>query len=119
MANKREIKKYVQALGSSICESMMMAYYNVEGIDKDSVEQAIGKVLGAIGVAKSHSNIFFNKGVKDFGSEKEYLKEKRNFFRTLFTKVVKDFNTEVEAAMKQFNAAIPDSVKKQNISASK
>ncbi|MBD5217751.1 MAG: hypothetical protein HDS73_04580 [Bacteroidales bacterium] len=114
MANKREIKKYVNALGASICESMMSAYYNIKGVNKDAIEQAMGKVLGAIGAAKAHANLFFDKKEKDFADKKEYLAEKRAFFKALFAKIVNDYNEEIDAAMKQFNAAIPAEIKQQN-----
>lgn len=114
MANKREIKKYVNALGATICESMMSAYYNIKGVDREAISQAMTKVIAAIGAAKAHSNIFFDKNEKDFADKKTYLTEKRKFFKALFRKIVDDYNNEIEAAMKQFNAAIPEEVKKQN-----
>lgn len=114
MANKREIKKYAEALGASICESMMVAYYNVDNINKESVEEAIAKVLGAVGAAKCNANKFFGKGSKEFADKKEYLEAKRAFFKELFAKVITDYNAEIDAAMKIFNGAIPESVKATN-----
>ena len=35
MANKREFKKYVDALGASIIDEMISAYHNVKGVDRD------------------------------------------------------------------------------------
>lgn len=113
MANKRDFKKYVECLGATVCENMMTSYYNVEGIDHEAVEQAIGKVLGASGAAKSHANIFFDKGEKAFADKKEYLTEKKRFFKALFQKIASDFEAEMGAALKQYNAAIPESVRKQ------
>lgn len=113
MANKREFKKDVEAVGSSACEAMMETYYNVKGVDKAAIEQAIEKVLGAIGAAQSNANIYFDKGVKAFSNPKEYSIEKKKFFVKLFNKITDDFNKEIEEALKQFNAAIPQEVKEQ------
>lgn len=50
--NKREFKKAVDAIGGSLYQEMMTAYFNIEGIDKDAVADAIKEVLGATAVAK-------------------------------------------------------------------
>lgn len=114
MANKREFKKYVDAIGASACNEMMAAYYNVKGIDKDAVEKAIAKVLGAVGRAKSNSNVFFDKGVKAFDDAKAYSRAKSEFFKKLFQKISADFTAELDDALKTFNAAIPAEVKESN-----
>lgn len=107
MANKRTFKKYVEAIGASICDEMMIAYYNVDGIDQNKVQNALGKVLGAVGVATSNANVFFDKGVKAFETRKDYETAKRNFFKKLFQKISTDFSATVDEALKEFNAAIP------------
>lgn len=111
MANKRVFKKEAEAIGASVCESMMTSYYNVEGVDKEAVEKAIAKVLGAVAAARSNADITFDKGVKAFETLGEYSKAKKEFYKKLFTKISNDFNAEIDQAVKQFNAAIPQSVK--------
>ncbi|MDE5797257.1 MAG: hypothetical protein K2H75_09100 [Muribaculaceae bacterium] len=114
MVNKREFKKFVDAVGSSVCEEMMTAYHTVEGADRDAISKAIEQVLGAIGAAKSNANIFFDKGAKAFDNPKEYARAKEKFFRALFNKITNDFNHEVNSALKTFNAALPESAKADN-----
>lgn len=114
MPNKREFKKYVDALGASVCEQMMAVYYNVDGVDKAAVEKAIAQVLGAVGAAKSHANIFFDKGPKAFEDRKQYEVEKDKFFKALFKKIANDFSNEIDGALKTFNQAVPASVKADN-----
>lgn len=111
MPNKREFKKYVEAIGASVCDEMMIVYYNVEGVDQDKIRESIARVLGAVGAATSRANVFFDKGVKAFPSVVEYSKGKREFFRALFRKISTDFSTEIDAALKEFNSAIPAEVK--------
>lgn len=113
MANKREFKKYVEAIGASICDEMMIAYYNVEGIDREKVQSALGKVLGAVGMATSNANVFFDKSAKAFENPKEYGAAKREFFKKLFHKVATDFSATVDEALKEFNAAIPAAEKER------
>lgn len=114
MANKREFKKYVDALGASACDQMMYAYYTVEGADKDAISKAIEKVLLATNKARMNSNIFFDRGVKAFADKKEYAKAKENFFKSLFEKVSTEFSEEVNAALKDFNDALPAEEKARN-----
>lgn len=111
MANKREFKKYAEALGASVCEAMMLAYYNQKDVDKKAIEKAIAQVLGATAAAKSNANVTFDKGPKAFDSLADYSKAKKAFFKQLFNKINDDFNKEINAALKTFNAAIPQRVK--------
>ncbi|MDE6329594.1 MAG: hypothetical protein K2L83_02660 [Muribaculaceae bacterium] len=113
MPNKREFKKYVDAVGASIVENMMVAYYNVEGADRKAIGQAVGIVLDAIETAKDNSNIYFDRGPRAFADAKEYGAEKRKFFRSLFNKIEKDFDEAVNNALKVYNAALPASVKEE------
>jgi len=114
MANKREFKKYADALGASIIDEMISAYYNVEGADRDKIAHAMETVLGAIGKAKNNANITFDKGVSAFGGIEEYAKAKKVFFRSLFDKIETEFSEEVNAALKLFNAALPAEEKARN-----
>ncbi|MBD5194173.1 MAG: hypothetical protein HDS71_03095 [Bacteroidales bacterium] len=114
MASKREFKKYVDALGASVIDEMVSSYYNVEGVDKDKISKAIEQVLGAVGAAKSHSNIYFDRGVKAFESKKEYAKGKKEFFISLFDKIQTEFDEEINQALKLFNEALPEEVKAHN-----
>lgn len=119
MANKRDFKKSVDAVGAAICNEMMSAYYNIEGIDKNAVSEAIQKVLSAVVKAKDNSNIFFDKGVKAFADHQEYSKAKKSYFKALFNKIHTEFTEEINVALKQFNNAVPADVKKANKELSK
>lgn len=114
MANKREFKKYVEAVGASACNEMMDAFYTVEGADKDAISKAIEQVLCAVAAARSNSNIFFDKGVKAFPDKQAYSKEKAAFFNKLFSKITDDFTSQLDAALKVFNGAIPEEAKTRN-----
>lgn len=114
MANKRDFKKSVDAVGAAVCNEMMTTYYNVEGADKEAIADAIQKVLGAVVNAKNNANIFFDKGVKAFADIQEYSKSKKVFFKALFFKIHSEFGAVINEALKQFNNAIPEEVKKAN-----
>lgn len=112
--NKQEFKKAVEAVGASICDEMMTVYYNVKGADQDKISMAVAKVLGATAAAKSNANRFFDRGPKGFGDMKEYSKSKAEFYKKLFAKIREDFNSEISAALKLFNEAVPQEAKDAN-----
>lgn len=114
MANKRVFKKSVDAIGGSVCDEMMAAFYNIEGADKEALTEAMGKVVAATVKAKDNANIFFDKGVKAFESPEAYAKAKDAFFKALFTKISTEFSEEINEALKEFNKALPASVKEAN-----
>ena len=114
MANKREFKKSIDAVGASAIDTMMTAYYQVDEEAQDKIAKAIEKVLGATGAAKSNADITFDKGVKEFGNLKEYSVAKKKFYKALFDKVMENFSQELNDALKDFNAAIPQSLKDLN-----
>lgn len=114
MANKRDFKKYVDALGASIVSEVAVAYENVKEANKEELQKAYCEVLGAVGAAKSNANRFFDRGRKGFGDVKEYSKAKREYFKSLFNKIEKDFSEQVNSAIKTFNAALPASEKEAN-----
>ncbi len=114
MANKREFKKNIDAIGASVCEEMMTAYYNIEGADKKAIAASIENVLAAIEKAKDNANVFFDKGEKAFEDKKEYSKAKADFFKALFTKIENEFAEELNEAVKEFNKAIPAAEKAKN-----
>lgn len=114
MANKREFKKYVSAVGASMCEDIMICYYNIPDIDHKAANEAVGKILGAMNEATKRSNVFFDKGKRAFESDEAYSKAKKAFFRAVFAKIAGDFRKDLEEAVKQFNAAIPQAVKEKN-----
>ena len=114
MANKREFKKYADSLGASVIDEMVSAYYNVKGADKDKITEAIETALAAVGKAKNNANVYFDKGVRAFGSIEEYSKAKKEFFKALFNKIETEFGEDINKSLKLFNAALPAEEKARN-----
>ena len=117
--NKRDFKKYVESVGDSACASMVDVYENVENVDKSKVADAVEKVISAVAAAKTNADITFDKGVKAFDNIVEYSKAKKTFYKQLFKKIYEDFYKDLDEAVKEFNAAIPEEVKAENKEAAK
>lgn len=114
MANKRDFKKYADALGASVVDEMVSSYYNVNGADRDKIAEAIKIALGAVGKAKNNANVCFDKGAEAFEDVAAYGKAKRAFFKALFDKVETEFSEEINQALKVFNSALPAEEKARN-----
>ena len=117
--NKRDFKKYVESVGDSACASMVDVYDTVENVDKEKVANAVEKVLSAVAAAKTNADITFDKGVKAFDNIAAYSKAKKEFFKQLFNKINEDFYKDLDEAVKEFNSAVPEQAKAENIKASK
>lgn len=111
MANKRDFKKYIDAVSAMVTEEMLYAYVNVENADKKAISEAIGMVMDAAENARNHANIYFDKGHKAFESLSEYGKEKSAFFQKLFNKINTEYSANIDAALAKFNAALPQEIK--------
>ena len=114
MANKRDYKKYVEALAAAMLDEMISAYYNVKGADQDKLAKAMETVMGAMAKARNNANITFDRGPKSFADQKEYAKAKTAFFKSLFDKIDTEFAEETNAALKLFNEALPADEKARN-----
>lgn len=115
MANKRTLKKAVDILGADMCESMMIAYVNVENADRKAIADAIGKITDGVETARHHANTFFDRSAKSFGGDrKAYNKAKRAFNKALFARIIADFNKVVNESLKEFNGALPKAEKEAN-----
>ena len=114
MANKREFKKFVTAVGAGVAEDMLVNYHCNPGMDKAKVDECIGRVLLAVTKAVSDANVFFDKGARAFENKKEYIKAKEEFFKQLFKKINSEFVAELDGALKEYNSAVPADVKARN-----
>lgn len=114
MANKREFKKFVTAVGSNVCEDILINTHCCPGIDAKIANDSILRILTAVETATGNANVRFDKGEKAFENRREYTRAKEAFFRQLFNKINADFAQELDEAVKEFNAAVPEKVRKQN-----
>lgn len=53
MANKRDFKKSIDAIGGAICNEMMVAYYNIEGADKNAIALQSRRYLARLSKPKT------------------------------------------------------------------
>lgn len=103
--NKREFKKAITSLGSSICVQMFIIASTKKDIDNDKINECIDRVWSAQVRAKQNANIFFGRPAKDFENPHLYRVAKDQFYTKLFDKINAEFGAQVDDALKAFNAA--------------
>lgn len=105
--NKREFKKAVTSLGSGMVAQMFNLAVTAKNADRKSSDEALAKIWNAMESAKHKANTFFGKKERDFESKEAYLKAKKEFFKTTFKGISKEFSQAIDEALKTFNKAMP------------
>lgn len=113
MANKREFKKYVNVVSTSLVEDMMSVYYSINGVDPEKIDDAIISVLKAGESAIMKTNVKFDKTAGGFENRHLYDAAKKSFYAELYKKISKEFSEAINEAIKKFNAAVPQEVRNQ------
>jgi hypothetical protein len=103
--NKREYKKAVTMLGSSVCVEIFNISCTTPGIDKNATDAAISQVWNAMIEANKGANISFGKGVKKFADHQTFRKERSKYYKALFQKLSSDFSAQIDEALKVVNKA--------------
>lgn len=114
MANKRVFKKSVEELADITCGVIVSSFNALDGNGKKVANEVFEKVVSAAAAAKSNADKVFGKKMREFGSAKEYLNAKKDFYKELFNNIQSDFSKEVNEALKEFNAVLPAQAKEDN-----
>lgn len=112
MANKRDFKKYITAVTNAVCQDMMDICC-LDSVDCNAVQDAVIEVLKAGELAIIRTGVKFDKTPGAF-PEGGYKNARRVFYKALYKKANKEFSETLNAAVKKFNAAIPEQVKAEN-----
>lgn len=113
MANKREFKKYIRAVGSALINDMMTAYYAFNKVEKDAIDKAIITILEACEEAVLRSNVKFDKTQTAYDTPRHYNTGKAAFYNEVYAKINADFSKSINEAIKEFNTAFPEDIKKE------
>lgn len=107
MANKRQFKKSIDALSSALVNEMMASLYNVQEADSAKINEAIGKIAGAMVKAKKETNVLFGKGLKDFANMAEYNSAKAQHTKEKYRNAIEKYNDALGEALKAYNEGMP------------
>lgn len=114
MANKRDLKKQIRNICGGLATECVLATEFAPGIDKEKMNEIIGKIAGLQENTLSRTSFSFDKSIRDYDNRHEFIVAKKAYYHKAYNKLVKDFNDTVEEIVKEMNAALPQEVKDAN-----
>ncbi len=107
MANKRNLKKQIRNICGDLAAECAMAIQFVPMVDKEKMSEIISRVAGLQENTLARVSFSFDKSVRDFANNHEYIKAKKAYNKIAYRKLVADFNNTVEKVVDDMNAAVP------------
>lgn len=106
--NKREYKKAIETLGSTLCLEIFQIGTITLNADAAKIEDAMNMIWNAMVKAKHSANHYFGKKVRDFENRAEYNRARHAFYKDLFSRLSNEFETVTAEALKLVNEAVPE-----------
>lgn len=114
MANKRDLKKEIQYVCGDIAAECLIAKNFVKGVDKEKLNNIVGKVADLQISALDAVSFSFDKLPKDFENGAAYNKARYTYFRKAYTTLREKFYAKINELVKEMNSALPAEVKENN-----
>lgn len=111
MANKRELKKFVRNTCGAIALDMILAYDAFPQIDRKNVHEVVLDAARLQTKTLRRMSVAFDRTPAQFDNTADYHKARKAFYAEAYTKLLADFDAEVELIVKKMNAALPDDVR--------
>ncbi len=107
MANKRQLKKAIQAACGQIAGQCIYAEDNFENADLQAWDNIIVNVALLQDDAVKRVSVSFDKTPRDFENRAEYNKARRAYFKEVEKALAKHMHTETEKVVEAMNALMP------------
>ncbi|MCM1505269.1 MAG: hypothetical protein NC127_08745 [Muribaculum sp.] len=114
MANKRELKKAIKTICGDIAGECIVSRDLVPGIDPKKMEEIIFKIADLQYVSVDNVTFSFDKAASSFENPHAYKVAREAYFRKGYAKLIAEFNNNVEAIVREMNAALPQAQKDAN-----
>jgi hypothetical protein len=115
MAKKRDLKKEIQYVCGDLAAECLLAKNFVKGVNRDAMTEIIGKIADLQISAVNKVTISFDHTVRSFENRAAYKKARAAYFHAAYKALRTKFYDNVNALVKEMNAAIPQEVKDNNI----
>lgn len=114
MSSIRNFKKHVRyACGDLAAETLVASHY-INGFSTEDAHRIIGLIAQLQEDTLSKCKFFFDRARRDFANDAEYRKARNQYFCTAFAMLRTNFETGLEAIVKEMNKALPTEAKEAN-----
>lgn len=111
MANKRQLKKHVQAVCGDLACQLLIAQQLFGGFDEKQVNNIVAEIALLQESVMSNCTFAFDKTEREFESRHAYNVARRDYNRKAYKKLAQEFNDGVLDIVKKMNAALPQDLK--------
>ncbi len=108
MANKRQLKKYMKEMASSLAGETVFILNFYDNIDEEKANSVIDRILVHMTEKISDVSVNFDKTCSEFynNDRHQYRKDKRTYYKNCYKKLYEDFNSGVKDILKDMNALL-------------
>lgn len=111
MANKRQLKKHIQAVCGELAAEILITRHMFEGFDDNKVNDIVNEIAVLQETTLANCTFAFDKVCKDFASRHDYNLARSNYYRAAYRHLLSDFSKGVLDVVKKMNEALPADVK--------
>ncbi|MCM1520037.1 MAG: hypothetical protein NC098_04560 [Lachnoclostridium sp.] len=119
MSTKRLLKKEIRNICGALAGECIIAKCTIEGINPETMNEIVYKIAELQEKSIERISVNFDRTPSSFDNEKEYVKARTAYYKKAFKALKDEFNTEVDAIIKEMNAALPAAAKEANKEAAK
>ncbi len=113
-ANKRLLKKEIRSICGALAGECVIAKITVPGMDPEKINAIIYELADLQEKALSRVSLDFPQSPKAYDSALAYNQARKKYFKAAYKSLKDEFNSRVEAIVKEMNAALPAAQKEAN-----
>ncbi len=106
LTNKRQIKKYINRVCEDVAQEVLPTAVCAKAITDEEAENILTNLSYIQAKALSRLNISFDKASDSFEKVQAYKTAKSAYFRQAYSKLIDDFNNEVQKLISPVNKAV-------------
>lgn len=106
MTNKRQIKKYVERMGSEIAQFILPAAVVTGAVTDEKAEDYITRISELQAELFSRLNIAFDKAPSAFPDMRKYRDAKRAYYHSAYNKALAEYEKGIQELLESLNKAV-------------
>lgn len=113
MANKRQLKKFIENSCGAVAAEMILSAAAFPEIDRKAVGEVVNDAMALQAQSLSRINVSFDKSQRDFDNRAQYNKARHEYYAAAYRALLNDFDEQLITIVTKMNAAMPESVRQE------